>query len=470
MIPSDNSLYLCRPTIDLRPCPACIMTPIPEDNWDMLEDASPAALIGFVIAVALYVVTYLSFVRLLRYPRNWLPPSLPMSLTTAGLATVTVTYLSVSSDGLDPAALAVSAGIITVLFGIIAAPAIDFRPGARPAVEFLANHGDYAGLWMLAPAIAAAYAVPNVKLQGVLAAAMAIELAWFLRHRPNERRQLHPMGGHDLLVLTAQAKGDLKGFAKQHGIHELVLSDSTVNWLGCGKETLPCPFNLYINRLGLNTAPCCREHMAELCHYVASCLRDMGVVHWLEGGNLLGAVREKGRLLAWEDDIDLSIVLDDGRTFNSLAAELAERGARDGYFVDVFKKMGFISISYDQPQMWPFSWERNRMRGEIRLDLAVYRHIESNGKPVLERTTYKGAMPLTESGGYGVPREIVLPTSMINFLGSDIACPNQTKEYLRLLYGDFDEVVYTYVDAVAAKTRCGADTATKHNRNLATRQ
>ena len=196
----------------------------------------------------------------------------------------------------------------------------------------------------------------------------------------------------------------------------------------------------------------------------------MGVVHWLEGGNLLGAVREKGRLLAWEDDIDLSIVLDDGRTFNSLAAELAERGARDGYFVDVFKKMRFISISYDQPQMWPFSWERNRMRGEIRLDLAVYRHIESNGKPVLERTTCKGAMPLTESGGYGVPREIVLPTSMINFLGSDIACPNQTKEYLRLLYGDFDEVVYTYVDAVAAKTRCGADTATKHNRNLATRQ
>ena len=66
MIPSDNSLYLCRPTIDLRPCPACIMTPIPEDNWDMLEDASPAALIGFVIAVALYVVTYLSFVRLLK--------------------------------------------------------------------------------------------------------------------------------------------------------------------------------------------------------------------------------------------------------------------------------------------------------------------------------------------------------------------------------------------------------------------
>ncbi|NQU57381.1 MAG: hypothetical protein HQ513_09105 [Rhodospirillales bacterium] len=363
-----------------------------------------------------------------------------------------------------------SAGIIAVLFGIIAAPAIDFYPGTRPAVEFLANHGDYAGLWMLAPAIAAAYAVPNVKLQGVMAAAMAIELAWFLRHRPNDRRRLYPIGGHDLSVLKAQAKGDLEGFARQHSIHELVLSDGTANWRGCDKETLPCPFNLYINRLGLNTAPCCREHMAELCHYVASCLRDMGVVHWLEGGNLLGAVRESGRLLAWEDDVDLSVVLDHGRTFESLAAGLAECGARDGYCVDVFKKMGFIAISYDRPGVWPFSWERNRMRGEIRLDIAVYRHAVSYGKPVLERKTLKGAMPLTKSGGYGVSREIVLPTSTIPFLGGNIACPNQPEEYLHLLYGDFDEVVYTYVDAAAAKTRCGADTAAKRNRNLATRQ
>ncbi|MAF47279.1 MAG: hypothetical protein CMM10_03355 [Rhodospirillaceae bacterium] len=426
--------------------------------------------ISFVIAVALYAVTYLSFVRLLRYPRNWRSPTLPMSLTTAGLVTITVSYVSVSRDGLDPAALAVTAGFIAVLFGIIAAPAIDFPSGARPVVEFLANHGDYAGLWMLAPAIAAAYAVPSVKLQGVLTAAMAIELAWFLRHRPNDRRRLYPIGGHDLSVLKAQAKGDLEGFARQHGIHELVLSDGAVYWRGCGKETLPCPFNFYVNRLGLNTAPCCREHMAELCHYVASRLRDMGVVHWLEGGNLLGAVRENGRLIAWEDDIDLSVVLDSGKTFNALATGLAECCAREGYYLDVFKNKGFISISYDPPQVWPFCWERNRMRGEIRLDLAFYRHFVSNDRPVLERNIRKGAMPSTESGGYGVPREIVLPTSTIEFLGDNIACPNQPEEYLRLLYGDFDEVVYTYVDAAAAKNRRPADTAVKRSHSLPARQ
>jgi hypothetical protein len=445
------------------------MTTISEDNWDMLDDGSPAALtIGFVIAVALYGVTYLSFVRLLRYPRNWRPPSLPALLTTAALVAVTVTYVSVSSDGFDPAAFAVSAGIIAVLFGIIAAPAVAFRPASR-WIEFLAKHGNDAGLWMLVPAIAAATAVPNVKLQGVLAAAMAIELAWFLRHRPNRRRRLYPIRGHDLSVLKVQAKGDLEGFARQHGIHELVLSDSAVNWRGCGKETLPCPFNLYVIRLGLNTAPCCRAHMAELCRTVASRLRDLGVVHWIDGGTLLGAVRENGGLLAWEDDVDFSVVLDQGRTFEQLAAGLAECGARDGYYINVFKKKEFIAISYDRSWVWPFSWERNRMRGEIRLDLVVYRHVVSYNKSVLERKTLKGAMPLTESGNYGAPREIMLPTSTIAFLGGNIACPNQPKEYLRLLYGDFGKVVYTYVDAAAAKIRSRVDTARKRNRNLAPR-
>ncbi len=419
--------------------------------------------IGFTIAVALYVVTYLSFVRLLRYPRNWHAPSLAVSFTTAGLVAVTVTYIALSSDGIDPAMLLLSAAIIAVLFGIIAAPAIAFRPASR-WIEFLARHGNYVGPFMLALAIGATFAIANIKLQGALAAAMAIELVWSLRYRPGNRRRLYPIGGHDLSVLMAQAKGDLKGFARQHGIHELDLCDGAVRWRGCGKETLPCPYNFYVNRLGLNTAPCCREHLANLCHFVAACLKDMGVAHWLEGGTLLGAVRENGRLLAWEDDVDISVALEDGATFDSIAAGLTARGARDGYNVEVFKKKKHIAISYDRPSRWPLSWERNRMRGDIRLDLAAYEHAVSHGNLVLERKFGKADMPLTESGGYGVPREIVLPTSTINFLGVDIACPNNSTEYLRLLYGDFAKIEYTYVDAIAANTRCKADSAANRDR------
>lgn len=416
-------------------------------------------LVAALIASSLYLAAYLSFVRLLRHSRNWYLPTLPSSLVTVGLAIITVAHISFSSQGFDLPAMVLSVGFIAGLFSIIAAPAIAFKPGApRPVVEFLAKHGEYAGLWMVPPAIAAGYALPNAKLYGLLVIAMTIELAWFLRHRRMGQRQSYRLGERDFLVLKTQAKGDIKGFAKRHGVRELELSpDGSVNWLGCSKDTLPCPLNHYLHRLGLNTAPCCREHMRDLSNFVVACLRDMGADHWIDGGSLLGAVRERGALLAWEDDVDISVLLAGDLTRKSLTATFAKRGAEDGYYVDVFEKRGYIAISYDPPKTWPFHWERNRMRGEVRLDLVTYRHAMSDGQSVLERRLLKGAMPVTESGWHGVPKEIILPTSTINFLGDDISCPNQSEAFLRILYGDFHKIELTYVDVDAAKARVEID-------------
>jgi hypothetical protein len=285
-----------------------------------------------------------------------------------------------------------------------------------------------------------------------------IEIRWFLRHRLADRhRRLLPIEGHDLAVLRAQAQGDIKGFAQRHGIRELVVSDDAVAWRGCNKETRPCPFNLYVNRLGLNTAPCCREHMQTLSRYVSSCLTEMNLAYWLDGGTLLGAVRENGGLLAWEDDVDIAVYLDDTTTWRSFAASFTKREARDGYTVEAFEKSGYLSISFNSPGLWPFHWERNRMRGEIRLDLVVYRLSQSYGEWVLERRLKKGAMPLTESGVYGVPRDMVMPVSKINFLGREMGCPNQPQAYLRVLYGDYDKPDYTYLATASAKTRQRVD-------------
>lgn len=398
-----------------------------------MEATSTNQVIVALIAAALYLATYLSFVHLLRYPRNWHPPGLAESLVTGILAALTVTLVSLSPDGIDRLALAVMVGFFIVVSYIIAAPAIAFRPASR-LVELFAKHADYAGLLLLGPALAAGLAIPNIKLQAVLATAIAIELSWFLRQCwARRRRQQHVLSERDLSVLETQAKGDLAAFQQRHIISELDLKNDAASWRGCGKLTPPCPFNFYVNRLGLNTAPCCREHLKDLSHYVAACLSEMGVVHWLEGGSLLGAVREKGALLDWEDDIDISVLLGDDMTWDRLAAGLVESGARDGYFVDLFAKQGFVSISFDAPKRWPFRWERNRLRGEIRADIAIYRQAVSHGVVVLERQSYKAAMPATESGGFGVPRDVILPTSTIGFLGGDLACPNQSEAYLRML-------------------------------------
>ena len=101
------------------------------------------------------------------------------------------------------------------------------------------------------------------------------------------------------------------------------------------------------------------------------------------------------------------------------------------------------------------------MPGEIRLDLVAFRHAVNHGQSVLERQLPKGDLPLTKNGGYGVLQEIVLPTSTIAFLDRDTACPSEPDTYLRALYGDFEEVDYTYVDAAAAETRRQVDLSTR---------
>lgn len=413
---------------------------------------------GFVICAVLYAASYLSLVRTLRFPRNWMRPNLTTLLAPVALTSITLAFVSQSSVGVDVMLAVAAASFVGVLFYAIAAPAIAFKPSSR-VTEFFAKHGEHAGLWMLAPAAIAAYTFRDAGLNGLLTAALAIELAWYLRHRWADReRQVLLIGGDDLAVLNVQAKGDIEGFAKRHAIGELVVSGNTVAWRGCDKSTAPCPFNLYVNRLGLNTAPCCRAHMQTLVHTVSAWLEEVGVSYWLEGGTLLGAVRENGELLAWEDDVDVSVVLEDDRAWDALVAGVTACAARDGYFIDVFERTGFIAISHALPRSIPLRWENYRLRGEVRLDLATYRPAMSRGKQVLKRSSPKGSMPPVEDGGFGVDRDLVLPTSTISLLGRDCACPRHAQDYLRVLYGDFSQVAYSYVDAGAAAARSHLDT------------
>jgi hypothetical protein len=47
----------------------------------------------------------------------------------------------------------------------------------------------------------------------------------------------------------------------------------------------------------------------------------------------------------------------------------------------------------------------------------------------------------------------VVPTSTIAFEGVEVSCPKDPDAYLRILYGDFEKVEYTYVDPAASQNR-----------------
>ena len=39
--------------------------------------------------------------------------------------------------------------------------------------------------------------------------------------------------------------------------------------------------------------------------------------------------------------------------------------------VEFFEQETLIGLSFDAPKAWPFCWERGRLRGEIRVDIAM---------------------------------------------------------------------------------------------------
>jgi hypothetical protein len=404
------------------------------------------------IAALLYVTAYFQFLHLLRFRRNWLPTSkLEIARCTLSVG-ILFTIVSVSPDGFQPLALIVSIAFVTFLFYMIAAPAVAFLP-TSPIIEFFAKHADYSSLSLMPSALAAGFFLNNNNLRAMLATAMAVEIIWLVRRRIQDRqRVITPLNADALAVLEQQAGGDVPGFAKKHGIGELERGDSPLNWLGCTKLSAPCSFNLYVNRLGLNTAPCCKEHLIALCLYVDRCLTDLGVTHWMEGGTLLGAVREDG-LLAWEDAVDISILLDENTTWDELASSLQRKASGDGYAIEVFAKHQLFSIGFDRRAHWPFGYERNRLRGELRVDMSTYREGLSNGDRVIERFTKKARMPMTEDGKFGVPYELVMPTFQMSVFGESVFAPQDPDAYLQLLYGDYKTIEYTYVDPAAAKRR-----------------
>ena len=93
----------------------------------------------------------------------------------------------------------------------------------------------------------------------------------------------------------------------------------------CTRLTRACDFWNWGS--GSERPGCCTEHLMELIDFTSDLLARHGIVHWLDYGALLGAVRE-GELIPWDNDADFGILRRDEPAVLALADEIGAAGHR----------------------------------------------------------------------------------------------------------------------------------------------
>lgn len=417
----------------------------------------PELLIVAITSALLYTLTYLALLRNLAYPRNWLPPPKTGLAAVGMLAMATVVYTALTPLGFSLHQALVTTMALFILGICIAAPALGFKPGlAGPVLRWLALRASYMGSVVAGALVALSLWVESHGFESLAVTALVFELAWSgVCWRDWWRRVDVELDAADVSVLHAQSGGDLHAFARHYALRELrVGALGRPTWRGCTRQTQPCAFNHHALQLGLNAAPCCRQQLRAMCVSVVSGLERLGFTCWLDGGTLLGAARE-GDLLAWEDDIDIAALLDDDRSWAQFAAS-ASAVCRDlGLHVERFDAHEFMTASQGAPGPWPWpvSLQRNRTRGELRVDLVAYHSRTAAAGQQLCRATPKGNLPRLAGAGYAIPYTWIVPLVRIELAGHDVPAPARTDDYLTLMYGNWRAVRYLYMDAAAAARR-----------------
>ena len=153
---------------------------------------------------------------------------------------------------------------------------------------------------------------------------------------------------------------------------------------------------------------CCTEHLLELIGFASELLARHSIVHWLDYGALLGAVRE-GELIPWDPDADFGILQRQEREVLALAEEVTGAGHRLAA-----SDQGVIQIRYSEIN-------------ELKVDLFMWQARDGMLLP-LEDTDY--AWPGMASR-LAFPTRFIEPLGEVCLHGRSLPAPAPTHEFLR---------------------------------------
>ena len=166
------------------------------------------------------------------------------------------------------------------------------------------------------------------------------------------------------------------------------------------------------------------KNSMKMLQKVTQIMEKNGTPYWLEGGTLLGIVREK-RLLPWDNDMDISLVKDNEKKLLSILFKIFLRGyivrvKKYKFDVDPFKK-GEVRIVKIRNRKFLF------IKGDATLDIFFKRKKNDEyfwtvgvKKPVLK----------------SVPKIFYEELAAVNFNGKTYSVPKDYDGYLTYRYGD----------------------------------
>jgi hypothetical protein len=152
--------------------------------------------------------------------------------------------------------------------------------------------------------------------------------------------------------------------------------------------------------------PCCTEHLLELIGFTSDLLTRHGIVHWLDYGTLLGAVRE-GELIPWDGDADFSMLERQEQAVLALADEIAAAGHR----LNTHHR-GVIRILYSKANA-------------TQLDLFLWGTRDGMLVP-LDRDAWPGMASRLE-----FPERFISPLGEVSLHGRSLPAPAPVHEFLR---------------------------------------
>lgn len=152
-------------------------------------------------------------------------------------------------------------------------------------------------------------------------------------HRSAEYIQLAPPLKR--VSSTIRQRAMISVLSRRHDLREIEAPDGSVIHIGCSADQGRCPMN-FVER-GFSMPPCCRTKLRKLLLYMSHALTQRGVLHWIDFGTLIGAVRTSegkhkvsgGKLLGHDYDADIVV---DARQWNFVRAMQIEVVA-DGHIL-----------------------------------------------------------------------------------------------------------------------------------------